>query len=418
MRHGPHPDARARTRRRVSQAALLESCSSASDGSGGGEEHALPTLLRRKRGCALTKGHLLALCRVWGYRSAAWCAGERARAACTYRLPRELTVMLRRPSFPCFPWPCACRQRKANLSASRKTKRSSGPPPALPAPKAMCAAPALVARVDVGALRQLATRSAVHFAGHAARAAAQAHNQVHFSEPSLLEYSNLERVCRALALRFAAQLCAQQQWGAALLCARRDCLGGDGAAALAVLPYVQAEAPATGALQVMRATMKAAHLLWETNQQRTLYECANTLSPPLQLAFEEYKTALDAGFSFAAHAELLLARLRVEGSACELACAAEAVVAECEAFAISAASAFAERARWSAEALNGGVATNRMLFHDGNQVTSFFGAAWSDTASLEGEGFFSGGHDDHRCCAAPAVACLAGAARSMLVQLP
>jgi hypothetical protein len=34
----------------------------------------MAVLLRRKRGCDLTKAHLLELCRVWRYRSDAWCA--------------------------------------------------------------------------------------------------------------------------------------------------------------------------------------------------------------------------------------------------------------------------------------------------------------------------------------------------------
>jgi hypothetical protein len=61
----------------LTQALLLESTSADSEG-----DVVLPSLLRRKRGCDLTKAHLLALCRVWRYRSSAWCAG-----ACTHACP-------------------------------------------------------------------------------------------------------------------------------------------------------------------------------------------------------------------------------------------------------------------------------------------------------------------------------------------
>jgi hypothetical protein len=302
----------------------------------------------------------------------------------------------------------ANRQRKGNSSACRKTKRSRRETPPLPlaASKALCITPAPAQYADVGALRQLTERSATFFVGHAARAAALAHNQAHFSEHSLSEYTNIERICRALALRFASQLSAQRQWGAALLSVC-NCLGDYDASALTVLPYTEAEAPADGALHVMNATMKTAHRLWRANQQRTLSECANTMTPSLLLAFDEYKSALDAAFSFIAHAELLLARLRMESSAREFAAAAEAVVAECEAFATNVADAVAERARWSTEVLNDGVATHRMQFHDGHQVSAFFAAAMVDII---------GGRDyDPRCCAAPAPR-LAGS--SILVELP
>jgi hypothetical protein len=51
-------------------AALLESRA----GPDAAAASAMAVLLRRKRGCDLTKAHLLELCRLWRYRSDAWCA--------------------------------------------------------------------------------------------------------------------------------------------------------------------------------------------------------------------------------------------------------------------------------------------------------------------------------------------------------
>jgi hypothetical protein len=274
---------------------------------------------------------------------------------------------------------------------SRKRTRAKAALPSLGSPEVQIAAPPTPC--VTAELRALLQRAACCFTGPAARAAAYEHQRAHFSEHSFNEYTNLEAVSRALAMRFTNQLAAQQQWSAVVVpsavASHRLTHADD--SALMVLAYAEAAPPVLCTLETLRWALSSGHRLWSANRQRTLAECSNVLSPVLVSAFEEFKRGLEDAQFFAAQAELLLARLRVDGCIRDYIAAADSILAACEAFATASADAFAERSKWSAEAVQLGVATAPMGFHDGCQVRTFFthehaGAAFAGNLAAAGSG--------------------------------
>ena len=300
----------------------------------------LGSMLRRRQSNGMRKSHLMALCRFWGYRSDLW-------------------------------------QRKTDVVRKRKFSAAGAPPQA--AAGALVVAPprapvtAAVPRDDAG-LRALVVeqfgclleRSVRAFAGDAARAAVEAHNEVAFYSICLSEYETMAAALRTTARSWHITLKQQRAWSiAASAAAASHTRFGERLNTLwAVAPLLDAEAPVESSLAVMQNGLVAAHRMWRAGMEHeTALHAPQPLPPVVSVAVAEFERALLDALQFKAQASLLLARLRAEAPPRAYFFAVELLAAECARYCTNAANAYDERATWTAEVMRSGL-SGRSLTRD------------------------------------------------------
>ena len=300
----------------------------------------LGSMLRRRQSNSMRKSHLIALCRFWGYRSDLW-------------------------------------QRKTDLVRKRKFAAAGAPPQAaagaltvaLPRPPATAAAPtddAGLRTLVVEQLGSLLAKSTRSIAGDAARAAVQAHNEVAFYAICLSEYETMATALRTTARSWRVTLKQQRAWSiaAAAAAASRSHFGERGNTLWALTPFLNADAPVESSLAVMQSGLVVAHRMWRAGMEHeTAVHAPNPLSPAVSVALAEFEHALLDALQFKAQASMLLARLRAEAPLRSYFFAVELLGAECVRYCTNAASAYDERAAWTAELMRNGLA-GRTLAQD------------------------------------------------------
>ena len=300
-------------------------------------------MLRRRQSNGMRKSHLIALCRFWGYRSDLW-------------------------------------QRKIDLVRKRKFAAACAPPQAaagdlvvaLPRPPATAAAPMDEAGLRVLVVEQLSrllAGSTRAFAGDAARAAVEAHNEVAFYATCSSEYETMAAALRTTARSWRVTLKQQRAWSiaAAATAASQSHFGERGNTLWALAPFLDADSPVERGLEVMQHGLVVAHRMWRAGvEHETAVHAPLPLSPVVSVAIAEFERALLDALQFKAQASLLLARLRADAPLRAYFLAVELLAEECARYCTNAANAYDERATWTAEVMRSGM-KGRSLTQDQQQ---------------------------------------------------
>lgn len=361
----------------------------------GGDSVTLAAALRRKAGRVLSKAHLLTLCRLWRYRSDAWCApGALPRATAAAQPNRRSGTVERLTAAARAPPP---HRRQLRGTVRRRNTRHAAPsggdatagrrptdtaaPVAVPRTLALLPAPSdgcEVLLVVSEQLQPLLARCAAELEGPRTRQEVLQTRTALFNASSVRNYRIMQGVAAAVHARIAALVAAQKTFAvevtlaAAAASPRAGDGGGDPPPAwrMLALQAASATAPVDAALTTVRQSFGCA--LPFLAGLRAHWLANGPPGAPAPVIIVELETAVDDALWYGTRACALLASLAERAPLAAYLGAAEQVIEDMAAATRAVERAFESRALWAEEAIAGGVVTQSVSYSDSVSAMQFF----------------------------------------------